>query len=104
MNNTLTDNAEDLDIVMPMQNLIKQSTNYKNTTGSLWNYYRDELNSSAVADINYSIRDSKLFEYKTSNTRRLEGNNTEKEVKIAVQLKHFLKENMCYNKQRNKRC
>ena len=39
---TLIDNAEDLDAVMPMQNLIEYSKNYENTTGSLWNYYRDE--------------------------------------------------------------
>ena len=35
-------NAEDLDIVMPMYNLLEYSKNYKKTTGSLWNYYRDE--------------------------------------------------------------
>ena len=36
------DNAEDLDIVRPMYNLLEYSKNYKKTTGSLWNYYRDE--------------------------------------------------------------
>ena len=36
------DNAEDLDIVTPMYNLLEYSKNYKKTTGSLWNYYRDE--------------------------------------------------------------
>ena len=36
------DNAEDLDVVMPMYNLREYSKNYKNTTGRLWNYYRDE--------------------------------------------------------------
>ena len=34
-NNTLTDNAEDLDIVMPMYNVIEYSRNYRKTTGSL---------------------------------------------------------------------
>ena len=53
---------------MPMQNLIEYSTNYSKTTGSLWNYYRDEPNSGAVGDINYSIKDSKSFDYKTSST------------------------------------
>ena len=41
------DNAEDLDVVMPMYHLLEYSKNYKKTTGSLWNYYRDEPNSSA---------------------------------------------------------
>ena len=36
------DNAEDLDIAMPMYNLLEYSKNYRKTTGSLWNYYRDE--------------------------------------------------------------
>ena len=36
------DNAEDLDVVMPMYNLLEYSKNYRKTTGSLRNYYRDE--------------------------------------------------------------
>ena len=36
------DNAEDLDIVIPMYNLFECSKNYRKTTGSLGNYYRDE--------------------------------------------------------------
>ena len=39
------DNAENLDVVMPMYNLLEHKKNYKKTTGSLWNYYRDEPNS-----------------------------------------------------------
>ena len=36
------DNAEDLDVAMPMYNLLEYSENYKETTGSLWNYFRDQ--------------------------------------------------------------
>ena len=54
INNTLTYNVEDLDIVMPMYNLIEYSKNYRKTTASLWNYYRDEPNSRAVGNIIYS--------------------------------------------------
>ena len=43
--NTLIDSAEDLDIVVPMYNLLEYSDNYSMTSGSLWNYYRDELNN-----------------------------------------------------------
>ena len=70
INNILTDNAEDLDIVMPIYNLIEYSKNYRKTTWSLWNYYRDEPNSGVVGNINYSIIDSKSFDYKTSITGR----------------------------------
>ena len=38
INNTLIDNAEDLDVVMPMYNLLEYSKNYSKTTGSFWNY------------------------------------------------------------------
>ena len=61
INNTLTDNAEDLDIVMPMYILLEYSKNYRKTTESLWNYYRDEPNSSVGGEnnnVSYSIKDS----------------------------------------------
>ena len=40
------DDAGDLDIVMPMYNLLQYSDNYSMTSRSLWNYYRDEVNYS----------------------------------------------------------
>ena len=56
----------------------------------MWNYYRDEPNSGAVANINYSIKDSKIFDYKTSITGKLKGNNVEKDdAKIVVPLKYL---------------
>ena len=36
INNTDIDNAQDIDIVMPMYNLTEYSDKYSNTTGSLW--------------------------------------------------------------------
>ena len=42
INNAQVDNAKDIDIVMPMYNLIEYSDNYAKTTGSLWQYFRDE--------------------------------------------------------------
>ena len=41
INNTKLDNAKDIDIVMPMYNLIEYSDNYAKTTGSLWQYCKD---------------------------------------------------------------
>ena len=90
INNTLIDNAEDLDTVMPMYNLIEYGKNYGKTTGSLRNYYKDEPNSGTEENINYSIKNSKSFEYKASITGKLEGNNVEKDdVEIAVPLKYL---------------
>ena len=41
INNTQIDNAEYIDIVMPMYNLIEYSDNYSKTSGSLWKYCKD---------------------------------------------------------------
>ena len=41
INGVLTENAEDLNTVMPMDNLLEYSKNYSKTSGSLFNYYKD---------------------------------------------------------------
>ena len=66
------------------------SKNYQKTTGTFYNFYRDDPNSSIQNDIHYSIKDSKSFDYKTSLIGKLEGNNTEfQNIKIAVRLKYL---------------
>ena len=90
-----TDNAEDLDVVMPMYNLLEYSKNYKKTTGSLWNYYRDEPTNPLSSN-------SESFKYETSitgNTYNIgnseEGYNAIKigknETKVVIPLKHLSK-------------
>ena len=59
INGIKIDNAEDLDVVMPMYNLLEYSKNYRKTTGSLWNYYRDEPSNPLSSN-------SESFKYKTS--------------------------------------
>ena len=46
INNTDIDNSQDIDIVMLMYNLIEYSDNYSETSGSLWQYYKDGLNDN----------------------------------------------------------
>ena len=46
INGIKIDNVEDIDVLVPMYNLLEYSKNYKKTTGSLWNYYKDQPNSS----------------------------------------------------------
>ena len=41
INNTQVDNTKDIDIMMPMYNLIEYSDNYSKTFGSLWQYVKD---------------------------------------------------------------
>ena len=92
-NDTVIDNGKDLDIAMSMYNLIEYSKNYRKTTGSLWNYYRDKPNSGLGGNdnnINYSIKNSKCFDYKTSVTGKLGDNNRTKEkVETVVPLKYL---------------
>ena len=67
-NHVLIDNAEDLDVVMPMYNLMEYSKNYWKTTGA-WNYYRDELSDDANNNnLNKNVISSESFKYKTSIT------------------------------------
>ena len=67
VNGIKIDNAEDFDVLTPMFNLLEYNKNYKKTTGSLWNYYKDEPNSSIDNNnITHSILISKTFDYKAN--------------------------------------
>ena len=91
INNVLIDNAEDLDIVMPMYNLLEYSKNYRKKTGAFWNHYRDEPNNPPLNDddpptINYNadpITNSESFKYESSITGKTSNanNDTEREDK-----------------------
>ena len=110
INIALIDNAEDLDILMPMYNLIEHSKNYRKTTGRFWNFYRDEpsnspLNNDDPPTFTYNadpIKNSECFKYKssitgkTSNANQENGENTEqgntktkRNLEIVVPLKYL---------------
>ena len=78
INGVKIDNAEDLDVVMPMYNLLEYSKNYRKTTGSLWNYYRDEPSNPLSSN-------SESFKYKTNIT----GNtyNIDKKLQMVMVMK-----------------
>ena len=81
INNTQIDNAKDIDIVMPMYNLIEYSDNYAKTSGSLWQYYRDEPNDNLV--------DFESFKSEIKITGKTPNNGNEKDVEIMVPLKYL---------------
>ena len=81
INNTQVDNATDIDIVMPMYNLIEYSDNYAKTSGSLWQYYRDEPNNN--------LADSQSFKFKVKTTGKTPAADNEKDVEIMVPLKYL---------------
>ena len=68
INNTHIDNAKDIDIVMPMYNLIEYSDNYAKTTGSLWQYCKDipalDANNEITNFIEDNLTDSFKFKAK----------------------------------------
>ena len=90
INGVKIDNVEDLGLVMPMYNLLECSKNYRKTTGSLWNYYRDEPNSGVNDGIDYSIMSSKSFDYKANFIGSVTHNSlTKNDVQIVVTLKYL---------------
>ena len=66
INDKLIEDVDDLDIVMPLYNLLEYSKNYKKTVGSFYNYFRDELSDDADnANFgNIKVVNSIAFSYK----------------------------------------
>ena len=81
INNVQIDNAENIDIVMPMYNLIEHSDNYAKTSASLWQYYRHEPNDN--------LTDSESFKSKIKITGKTAAAGNEKDVEIMVPLKYL---------------
>ena len=61
INDVQIDNAEDLNVVMSMYNLLEYSKNYRETTSSMWNYDKDEPSNPLSSN-------SESLKYKTSIT------------------------------------
>ena len=68
INGKLIEDADDLDVVMPMYNLLEYIKKYRKTIGSLYNYYSDELSDDNIPANNVfnNIRvvNSNTFKYK----------------------------------------
>ena len=84
-NDTFIDEAEHINIAMLMYNLIEYSDNYSDTSGSLWQFKRDETEGDfdLIVDANDIPNNSSSFKYKSSLITNRNG------VKIAVPLKYL---------------
>ena len=71
---------------MPMYNLIEYSNNYSDTSGSLWNFKRDEITNNTYVINN---NNSPSFKYKASIIGNTGDNGRKNGVKIAVPLKYL---------------
>ena len=97
INNTQVDNAEYIDIVMPMYNLIQYSGNYSKTSGSLWQYSKDIPavdDDAAIVDFNgANANDSFNFKTKITGPTAADNNNGNipgrVDVEIMVPLKYL---------------
>ena len=97
INNTQTDNAEYIDIVMPMYSLIEYSDNYSKTSGSLWQYCKEipaVNNDGNIVDFNgANATDSFNFKTKITGQTAADNNNGNiagrVDVEIMVPLKYL---------------
>ena len=85
INDTFVDYANFRNITMPMYNLIEYSDNYSDTSGSLWDFKRNEI----VDNVNMTNDNAPSFEYKASLIGNTGNDGTKNGVKIAVPLKYF---------------
>ena len=86
INDTFVDYADFINITMPMYNLIEYSDNYSDTSGSLWNFKRDEIDNNANVT---NDNNAPSFKYKANLIGNTENNGTKNGVKIAVPLKYL---------------
>ena len=71
---------------MSMCNLIKYSDNYSDTSGSLWDFKRDEIENNATVT---NDNNAPSFKYKANIIGNTKNNGTRNGVKIAVPLKYL---------------
>ena len=86
INNTQIDNAEYIDIVMPMYNLIEYSNNYSKTSGSLWQYCKNVPavdDNDAIVDFN-GANATDSFNFKTKITGQTADNNNNGNIAVRV--------------------
>ena len=91
INNTQIDNAEYIDIVMPMYNLIEYNDNYSKTSGNLWQYCKDipaVNNAGNIVDFT-ATNTADSFKFKTKITGQTNNDGRIDGVEIMVLLKYL---------------
>ena len=75
---------------MPMCNLIEYSDNYSDTSGSLWEFKREDV---PINNVDLTIDNSQSFKYKAALVRKTadqnDGKSSVKDTKIVVPLKYL---------------
>ena len=90
INDEHADAAEDIDIVIPMYNLIEYSDNYQDSSATLYQYKRDEpAEANAINDL--TVNTSSSFKYKVTllSNGNVVGGIVKLNVKVVVPLKYL---------------
>ena len=88
INQTFVDDAEHINIAIPMYNLIEYSDNYSDTSGSLWQFKRNEIEGN----VDLTADNSLSFKYKANligDTVVDRANKKKEGVKIAIPSKYL---------------
>ena len=91
INDVFVDRAEHIYIAIPMYKLIEYTDNYSDTSGSLWEFERDEV---PVNNADLTINNSQSFNYKAAlvwkrNANHNNAKSSVEDTKIVVQLKYL---------------
>ena len=90
INDEHVDTAENLDIIMPMYNLIEYSDNYQDSSATLYQYKRDEPpETNAINDLTTNTSSSFKHKVKLLGNPVLDGNIAKIRVKVVVPLKYL---------------
>ena len=82
---TFIDEAEHINITMPMYNLSEYSDNYSDISGSLWKFKREKIEGNN----DLTVDNSSSFKYKSNIIGNLRLAGTKNYVKIVVPLKYL---------------
>ena len=89
INDEHVDTSENLDIVMPMYNLIEYSDNYQDSSATLYQYKRDEPPDNIANNLTQVNSTSFKYKIKLLGNPVLDGAIAKLSVKIVVRLKYL---------------
>ena len=90
INDEHVDTAENLDITMPMYNLIEYSDDYQDSSATLYQYKRDEPpEANAINDLKTDTSSSFKYKVDLLGNPVLDGNIAKRSVKVVVRLKYL---------------
>ena len=87
-----------MDVAMPMYNLIEYGDNYSKTSGSIWQYYRDELFTKNFSVINDVLDDPASASFRSKQKITVVTLSAQYSAKLLQQLKTAFKRTINWNK------